>query len=187
MFTTPTLALALAVLGAASPLTRRTTSTFALISIHSGDPDVHLRPITASDFKLWLGKPTASYCPSDVVPDCPSGNSTSFASGDGGLSMNVEVPGGQLVYVATDGTVGYTQAHSGSVPAGAITTGFEYTPPAPEGSVGTLSGPGKGFVACPTAGVYQIKAALEGVDTSACTGIAAGALPVEGVGAWQYS
>lgn len=101
--------------------------------------------------------------------------------------MNVEVPGGQQVFVAPDGSVGYTAAHSHAIPDGGITAGFAYTPPAEPNTVGELTGPA-GFVACPTgdAGVFQVKTAIDGADTAGCTGFAAGATPFDGVGAWQY-
>lgn len=151
MLTTFVLAAGLASVVAATPvsapsLAARDTGTFSLVASHSGDPDVHLRSIEANDFQLWIGKPTASFCPQGV--DCPPGNATSFAGGEGGLSMNVEVPGGQLAYVAPDGTFGYTQAHSASLPEGAITDGFTYTAPTQQGGVRELTGPA-GFVALP--------------------------------------
>ena len=74
--------------------------------------------------------------------------------------MNVIVPGGQQAYVTADGQLGYTIAHSASLPEGSVRTPFLYTPQASEGTVGNLQFNAQGFNACPTeaAGVYQIYA-----------------------------
>ena len=102
--------------------------------------------------------------------------------------MNVVVPGGQSVYVAPDGAVGYTIAHSAAIPSGSIVEPFHYTAPAAEGTVGSLTGPA-GFLACPdgVAGEYQIFVQVPGFTRTDCTGIGAAASPVEGSGAWQYA
>ena len=96
-----TVSVILATLASATPTERRTPGKdFGLITFHSGNPDVHLHFVAASDGQLFIGKPTASYCPTEVVGDaCPAGNTTSFTAGDGTLGMNVMVPGGQQVRI----------------------------------------------------------------------------------------
>ena len=107
------------------------------------------------------------------------------------------VPGGQVIYVRTDGSLGYTQAHSASVPEGAI-VGGDYTYSKSEGaqfgSLGTSAFGAKGLMACPTQDQgYQVFAATgnatasEG-DLAACLGF--NALTIDAIdlsrGAWQY-
>lgn len=102
--------------------------------------------------------------------------------------MNTVVPGGQQVYVTSDGQLGYTIAHSASIPQNANTTGFAYTPETEAGTPGSLTFNGNDFVACPTgdAGVYQIYAASLKTDSD-CIGIAAAAFNYSGSAAWQYA
>lgn len=113
--------------------------------------------------------------------------------------MAVEVPGGQQVYIdPADGSVGYTQAHSAAMPEGAITKGFNYTPPEDGASFGYLGFKKRGFLACSVKGdaeegPWKIYANLRSVDfdDDACLGFSALAVagPKEGtkVGAWQYT
>ena len=113
--------------------------------------------------------------------------------------MAVTVPGGQQVYVdPKDGAIGYTQAHSASMPEGAITKGFIYTPPAEDASFGYLTFKKRGLLACSTTGdsaeaPYQIYANLRSIDfdEDACLGFSGLAVtgPKNGTqtGAWQYT
>ena len=71
---------------------------FRVFAEHSASA-IHLLPWSASGQRIWLGKDTASYCPSVVVKNCPKGDYTNFVGGNGGLGMGTEVPGGQLVYI----------------------------------------------------------------------------------------
>ncbi|MCJ1379114.1 hypothetical protein MMC17_002214 [Xylographa soralifera] len=64
----------------------------------------------------------SSYCPTSVGTGCPVGNQTVFTA-DGG-ALDVEVPGGQQVYVAPNGALSFTQAHSISYPPGSQFGGF---------------------------------------------------------------
>jgi hypothetical protein len=72
MYTKNILVAAFAGLAAAAPTARSTSDTLGLISTHSGDINVHLRTISESGLKFWIGKDTTSYCPSEVVSPCPS-------------------------------------------------------------------------------------------------------------------
>jgi hypothetical protein len=103
----------------------------------------------------------------------------------------VEVPGGQLVYVETDGALGFTQAHSANIPAGAVVSTFTLVPGT---SFGTLdfSGLGaNGFVACPSANgsvPYQIFANVAAGNFTNCLGFDALTTAFTGgFGAWEYT
>lgn len=104
--------------------------------------------------------------------------------------MNDGVPGGQQGYVTTDGQLGFTQAHSSSIPEGALRTPFYYTPQAEAGRVGNLQFNAGGFAACPTedSSVYQIYASgIEGFVRTDCIGINIATSSYDGASAWQYS
>jgi hypothetical protein len=83
--------------------------------------------VNAMSQTLAIGGNTSSYCPDQVQPNCPPGTTTALAaSGNGGgtFAMDVEVPGGQQVYLNPYWDIGYTQAHSASIPSGSLTTGL---------------------------------------------------------------
>lgn len=64
----------------------------------------------------------ATYCPTEVGGDCPPVQGTLV---DVAMSaMSVEVPGGQNIYVAPDGEVKYTSAHSSFMPFGSYPSGW---------------------------------------------------------------
>ena len=99
--------------------------------------------------------------------------------------MDTEVPGGQQVFATPSGQFGYTEAHSATLPPGAVTTGFQFT----SGSPGSLNF-GEGFIACPTGdGVsYQVLVFTGTPPSDACIGIAIATFPFSGgVAAWQYT
>jgi hypothetical protein len=158
------------------------------MSARSASP-VHLLPLTARGQKFYLGGPgPSSYCPVEQVGSaCPNGTSTVFAGGDTTLSLGVVVPGGQQVYVAADGALGYTQAHSAYVPAGAIREGFSLVAPGANG-LGQLEFD-TGFVACPAGEGqgYQVFGQVQGATFgSECLGFDALTVAASGPGAWQY-
>jgi len=152
--------------------------------------------MNAAGESFYLGGATESYCPDSVVADCPPGNETAFL----GLgALDTEVPGGQLVYVAPDGHLGFTQAHSATYPTGAVLNPFTYTKSDGEqfGHLGTSAFGATGFMACPVTdapGPYQVFAAFAGAvvpngDASTCLGF--DALTVDyylnpAPAAWQY-
>lgn len=117
------------------------------------------------------------------------------------------VPGGQAIYVAPDGALSFTQAHSAYIPPGSAVTGFSYTPHETEEGRGTygfngMGGAGAGgFMACPDSlGAenpdWQVFAAVQNAtvptgDTADCLGFKAMALTYtapheDGPVAWQY-
>ncbi|GAB7347285.1 hypothetical protein MBLNU459_g3371t1 [Dothideomycetes sp. NU459] len=170
----------LAAAAMAAPAPRQATPFYG-VSIHSGS-SIQYASINANGNAFYLGKSTSSYCPTEVVDDCPAGNGTSFTGGDGTLDLSVEVPGGQQVYVAADGSLGFTVAHSGYIPTGANTTGFAVVSP-------NLQYNGNDWVACQEetgSAVYKIFAAAVDASPKNCTAFAFYTQSTSGVGAWEY-
>ncbi|KAE9380985.1 hypothetical protein N431DRAFT_137255 [Stipitochalara longipes BDJ] len=110
-------------------------------------------PVNAAGQAFWLGGSPASYCPT-VAPQCPVVTQTIIYNGSGGLA--VEVPSGQEIYVNANGALGFTQAHSETIPIGAYLGDFfnltimsECT--APRTVINWKSADGStGVLACPT-------------------------------------
>lgn len=166
---------------------------FGVISSRSASP-IHLLPLTARGNKFYLGGgPPSSYCPVESVgaANCPPGNTTVLAGGDQTLSLGVVVPGGQQVYVAPDGALSYTTAHSAAIPEGSEQTGFSRTAPTNGNAFGYLNFD-TGFVACPAANVtadgYQVFGQVASGATFGddCLGFSALTVAVDQPGAWQY-
>lgn len=178
----------------AALVTTISAQPFALLAARSASP-IHLRPIEASGTRLYIGRRTATYCPTNIqrAGGCPNKTpaeiSTLFVGGTGSLAMSVTVPGGQRVYVdPACGAVGYTTAHSAAMPVGAILGGWELE----QGKSFGVLGFEEGLVACPVnrqKGVYQVFAALEGLELGEdCLGFNALAPnATKSVGAWQYN
>jgi hypothetical protein len=109
------------------------------------------------------------------------------------MSMNVAVPGGQQVYVASGGALGYTGVHSANVPQDAQRTTFNYAPQTSDGGVGTLTFDNQGFVVCPTkdAPVYQVFAWTPKDEAGAfrwdCIGIRFATAKYSGTSSYQYN
>jgi hypothetical protein len=147
---------------------------FSVISARSASP-VHLQSLTARGGKFYLGGgPPSAYCPVAQVGDaCPSGNTTVLAGGDKTLSMGVIVPGGQEVYIAPNGAMSYTQAHSAYVPEGSIRDEFSREEPTGGNAFGYLNFE-TGFVACPAVAPetgYQVFGQVDGATFgSECLG-----------------
>ncbi|KAL8708508.1 MAG: hypothetical protein Q9225_007590, partial [Loekoesia sp. 1 TL-2023] len=160
-------------LALSSPIAPRQASsypplTFGVIAARSASP-VHLQPVNANGLAFWIGKDTATYCPLSNQAQCPPGTETVFAVGGGGASLDTAVPGGQEIYVAPNGALSYTQAHSASSPPGSAFQTFNATTGGDNGSLGefTFTGLGAtGFLACPVTadGPYQVFADVEGLS-----------------------
>jgi len=123
---------------------------FGVISARSGSP-IHLQTLNARSGKFYLGGPgPTTYCPAESIgaSNCPPGNTTVLTGGDNTLGLGVVVPGGQQVFVAAVGALGYTQAHSAAIPTGATQTGFSREAPSGGNTFGYLHFD-TGFVACP--------------------------------------
>ncbi|OOF95863.1 hypothetical protein ASPCADRAFT_207198 [Aspergillus carbonarius ITEM 5010] len=174
----------LAAAAPSQPKAARDTTTFSIMSARSGSP-IHLLPLNAAGGAFYLGGETSSYCP--IASGCPAGTETVFA-GDGS-SLDVEVPGGQQVYVNPSGALSFTVPHSAYIPTGSSTGPFTYSPSKP---FGTWSY-GKGFMACPTKdSKWQVFAASQNAtvpsgNVSDCLGFDALAVAGNGsVAAWEY-
>ncbi|KAI0543238.1 hypothetical protein GGR58DRAFT_496698 [Xylaria digitata] len=90
--------------------------------------DITKAVVSASGGKFYIGRPTHTYCPGGVV-DCShyTGTETVFHPVyDSRLALQVDVPGGQRVYVAPDGSLSFTQAHSAYIPPGSTEVGFSH-------------------------------------------------------------
>ena len=146
-FTTITALTSLTTLAFAAPTPYRNApsginnGTFYIYSSTGGaEPKaLNVALINANDNGFYInGLPTRTYCP-NTVNDCPDGNVTVLAtSGSGTVSMDVQVPGGQQVYIAPDGSLNYTTANSASKPTGSIQTGFKYVSDYGENTFGSL-------------------------------------------------
>lgn len=169
---------------------------FSVTAANPAAPAVDGLAIDACNTGWNVGIKTCSYCPSEVVADCPAGNTTVLSAGDGGgVGMDVVVPGGQSVYLDPSGFVHYTQAHSASMPPGSTVGGLvAYA----GGGLVNLNSGGYGWAACPStsptgggAGGHTLVAlTADNKDTLAyCTpvNLKVTALPAGTVGAWQYS
>ncbi|KAI9876764.1 MAG: hypothetical protein M1830_005751 [Pleopsidium flavum] len=171
-------------------------SPFTLIAAHSGSA-IHLQSIEASSEHFFIGTRPSTYCP--VPPlnqsDCPPGTSTAInVYADGSASLDVEVPGGQQIYISPTGALSYTPPHSHLIPAGSALGTFTHTTNNnPNSNLGHLTFTGlgaTGFVACPHhngTAPWQVFADVQGGDWGRCTGF--DALSSEftgGLGAWEY-
>lgn len=171
----------LTTMAAVLPATATSTGEFSGLAVRSGSP-IHLSAINANGYNFWLGKPTSTYCPPEVSPNCPSGNSTLFSSGNSSLGLSVEVPGGQLAYVAADGAFGYTVPHGESAMGNISYDGFGY---ADNGL--HLQYKGQDWLAVPVGNAYKVYAAAVDKAPKNGTGFAFRVQGVPaGTGAWEY-
>ena len=185
-----------------------TTSTFRVVveydptTSYSGD-------IQANGLVFRIGGDPATYCPLDIE-DCPLGIETDWTcSSDicnlvrtssfsisssavifllafADITQNVEVPGGQQIYVAPNGAVSFTQAHSGLAPTGSIFAGFSVE------DDGGLTFAGGDFLSCPPVDQtqnYQLYAAAIATPSDDCISIRllTAATTTDDFGAWQYT
>ncbi|KAI1736034.1 hypothetical protein F4680DRAFT_433192 [Xylaria scruposa] len=110
--------------------------------------------INASGGKFYINKPTETWCPSDIDGlDCSKfdGSETVFGLGYADrMGLDDSVPGGQQVYIAPDGSLSFTQAHSAYIPPGSTVTGFSREPDS-----GYLRIADRQWAICPSSGGYQ--------------------------------
>ena len=108
------------------------------------------------------------------------------------------MPGGQNIYIAPSGYLGYTAAHSTFYPDGAVIGVFtDFFQPGYEnyGYVSTNAFGAEGFMACPTiGGTWQVFAAIANAtvpsgNISSCIGFDAITSSYSGdsPAAWQYT
>lgn len=78
--------LALPLLAAAAPACTPPDANppFGVMAVRSASP-IHYLQLNAAGQKFWLGGQTSSYCPTEVVQDCPPGNQTVLAPGGNAL------------------------------------------------------------------------------------------------------
>ena len=55
------------------------TGPFGVLALRSGSP-IHLQSVNAAGQRFWVGVPTGTYCPSEVVDPCPPGTETVWAN-----------------------------------------------------------------------------------------------------------
>ncbi|KAJ5493446.1 secreted protein [Penicillium diatomitis] len=168
--------------------TSSSTTAYGITAIRSGSP-IQYATLNASGQKFYLGGSTSSYCPSEIVKDCPPGTQTAIAPS--GNALDVEVPGGQQIYVDPTGAVSFTQAHSASMPAGSVQGGFTFETQA---DVTYWLFKGDGLLACPTSdNRYQVFAPVDNLKVPSgnkddCLGFSARGIPyTDAAPAWQYS
>lgn len=101
------------------------TTPFTGLAIRSGS-DIQYASIAANGLSFWLNKDTATYTPENVPAHTNATTSTVFTQylSSDTLSLLTSVPGGQQVYVAADGQLKFTQAHSASTGNGSFVQGF---------------------------------------------------------------
>lgn len=168
-----------------TPKTAPTPSSFAAIAARSGSK-FHLSSINAHDQRFWLGLDTSSQCPRGEA-HCARGNVTTFDGGSDALSMSVQVPGGQEVYIAQDGALGFSLAHTPPGSEAIASKGFAKS----EGRLfGGLSYVDGGFFACPVEGsptVWQIFVNISHFRQSwSCVSFDVLTVNTTGIGAWEY-
>lgn len=130
------------------------TDNFVGTAIRSGS-GFQNDPINANGGTFWLNKATsgqASASKRDTL-------NTVFSGGQGTLSLDVSVPGGQQVYVAKTGELSYTQPHSADTHDG-TSTGFNIN------DSGNLQFEASGFLACSEDGAYKVYAIAYKQDDS---------------------
>lgn len=147
-FATSAMAVAIPQVGTTTPL------RFGGLALATGTK-VHLAPLAANNLKIYIGKNTTTYCPEDTEADCDCANTNqtifSYLNGNGGVSLDTQVEGGQRVYVTEgDDSIGqlagelkFTQAHSGATSGPALYDGFNNV------YDGIFQFEGKDWFACP--------------------------------------
>ncbi|KAI1454245.1 hypothetical protein F4805DRAFT_328731 [Annulohypoxylon moriforme] len=151
-------------------------------------------PINANNGKFWINKDTTAECPDNIEGlDCSAypGTDTVFGGGNGTISLNVGVPGGQQVYIAEDGSLSYTIPHSGALPNGSIATGFSRSRSESFGAPVNLYNSGRFWLICPVGEgeprekAYQLFVETE--DREGCYGTQIRTYRADGISAWEYS
>ncbi|KAI1111880.1 hypothetical protein F5Y14DRAFT_442982 [Nemania sp. NC0429] len=152
--------------------------------------------INASGGKFYLNRDTSTYCPAGVQGlNCSlfAGTATTLVIGDGSTTMSLEVtvPGGQQVYIAPDGSLSYTQAHSAYIPTGSTVNGFSRFTSTAFAAPTLLYSAGRSWYLCPvTEGpprerAYQVFATSETIEGCLDMVIRTADAPAGQV--WQYA
>ena len=154
-------------------------------------PIIDGKPINACGLHWQIGGKTCSYCPDVVGSACPPGTYTAMMTPG---AMDVEVPGGQQVYLGPFWNVAYTQAHSANIPPGSVVGSLKAYQ---QGGLINLNDDAQGWVACPPrasggGGDIWNLVAKNGTNAeglTSCTGInlAVHELASGTIAAWQYT
>ncbi|KAH8666595.1 hypothetical protein BX600DRAFT_549642 [Xylariales sp. PMI_506] len=100
-----------------------TTATTYRLTVYAPGTTIDGAKLDASGFAFYTGLSSpATYCPINVISDCPPVLGTLVF--EGLSAMAVQVPGGQFVYVDPSGLVSYAQAHSTYYPNGSYIGGW---------------------------------------------------------------
>lgn len=180
---------------------------FTITAIRPASPIQHMQ-MNAGGLKFWLGGQTSSYCPTQVGI-CPPGNQTVFIAGGSYMvstqppttnppsltyNQDVEVPGGQQVYVDPSGALSFTQAHSIYIPPGSAIPGVVYEPGKPWSHLTGHAFGADGFMACPTPDHrWQVFVAMQNAtvpsgNVNDCLDFSARTVTYNGpFPAWQYA
>ncbi|KAI1102223.1 hypothetical protein F4804DRAFT_275799 [Jackrogersella minutella] len=149
--------------------------------------------INASGGKFFINRNTTAACPDDVENlDCSTypGSKTVFTGGNDTIFLDVGVPGGQQVYVAEDGSLSYTVAHSADLPDGAVATGFVRERSESFGAPVTLANGNQTWAICPVSEgeprerTYQV---YVGTATEDCLYTGVRTYTSTGPDAWEYA
>ncbi|KAI2463090.1 hypothetical protein F4781DRAFT_146253 [Annulohypoxylon bovei var. microspora] len=150
--------------------------------------------INANNGKFRVNKNTTADFPDGIEGlDCSAypGTNTVFVEGNGTISMNVGVPGGQQIYIAKDGSLSYTIPHSRELPDGSTTTGFYRSRSESFGAPINLFNSGRFWLICPVGEgeprekTYQLF--VETKDREECYGTLIRTYQADGINAWEYS
>ncbi|KAI8632779.1 hypothetical protein F5Y19DRAFT_471949 [Xylariaceae sp. FL1651] len=161
-----------AVLGAAiSPKTSAVPSTpftaGAWKVAHGSAPSFYGTAINASGGKFYINRNASTYCPEGVTNlDCSLFN---------GTQTILDIGDNSDIYVAPDGSLSFTQAHSAYIPENSTINGFSRKQSAAFGAPIYLYNAGKNWYLCPvtdgapTERTYQVflaQGSLEGCVTT---------------------
>jgi hypothetical protein len=179
--------LAIAATTSARPTTRDALGPYLVGSVLSikDESVIYFQRLAARDGALWVNGGTAKYCPESA--DCPKNDyDMDFSFADGALSMGAVVPGGQQVYIAQNGRIEYTAAHSSSIPEGATTTGFALRD-LHENDFAYLRHE-DGMMACSTGkdDIYELFVKVPGFNEQDCVLVKIFTNPIDEPAAWQY-
>ena len=191
--------------GSLAPPTPSPETTFRLSVVSEGSSSPGSF-VEASGLVFRVGGEPGTYCPSNVGT-CPPGTETDFICVDGYCSLvgcstyraslprspyvlltnpyqNVAVPGGQYIYIAINGALSFTQAHSGIAPPGSFFNGFDVND-------GKLQFQGDDWLSCPPADGttdFQLFASALSKGYNGCVSVTLSieAIVASNFGAWQY-
>lgn len=195
-------AVAFAAVAAALPAPQAGTTTplrLGGMALRSASP-IHFGSINANGGSFYIGRNTSTYCPEDSAASdaCATANTNqtifNYLNGQGTLSLDTIVPGGQQVYVTAGddtydaGRLAFTPAHSAATDGPAVYEGFVNVYDA------RLQFEGNDWLACPVPheeGAYSVWAAsranLTGIEN--CLGFTFKLTQYDDStpAAWQYN